>query len=371
MIPCYHEPDVHGTLNSLLECVNGNFVTEILLVINSYQFNDNDIKEANRRTYRESLDFAARHNNPHFRLIPLLIEDLPGHQSGAGIPRKLGMDEALCRFDRIGRNQGIIVSLDADCTVDTNYLTEIYRLFHAHDLCSATIAFHHPTEHLPETDPVRKAATIYENYLRYYRAALEYCGYPYAYYTIGSAIAVRCETYARAGGMSKLQAGEDFYFMQKVFPLGKTRFIDTTCVYPAARLSDRVPFGTGPELIKLTAGAQPIKTTYSVESFQLLKTFFCRIDRFYHTPTDAIADIISELPDPLKAFLENETITDRLEEINRNTNRPEAFRKRFFNYFNAFKILKYLNFVHPRYFAPVEVNMAIDRLKVVIRNEDG
>ncbi len=366
VIPCYNEPDVLSTLCSLAKCDRKGFGTEVLLLINSYSFNNDQIKQANRITYQESLDFAFRNNCPDFTLIPLLIEDLPGKQSGAGLPRKTGMDEALIRFHRINRDSGIIVSLDADCTVEKNYLTEIYHRFNQQNLCSATIEFHHPIKQLPENDPVREAIAVYELYLRYYQAALQYCGYPYAYFTIGSALAVTCETYARAGGMGKQQGGEDFYFMQKVFPLGKTQWIDSTRVYPAARLSDRVPFGTGPELIKLVERNHIVKYTYRFEAFQLLKMLFDSVDNFFRISEAEAVKIIQTFPKPVCDFLKEDHFIAKLNEINQNTSTLNAFRKRFFNYFNAFKILKYLNYLHPVYFTPADVKTEYATLKKFI-----
>ncbi|MDR2690997.1 MAG: hypothetical protein LBB73_01655, partial [Dysgonamonadaceae bacterium] len=272
VVPCYKEPNVIQTVHSLFRCEHGDFKVEIILLVNSYGIDSDEIIEINRRSYREISGFASANNTGNFFLTPVWVENLPGRQTGAGLPRKLGMDEAIRHFR--GNKSGILVSLDADCLVEKNYLMEIHRNFKQYDLNSATIAFHHPIEHLDEANPLRRAAVQYEMYLHYYRSALEYCGYPYPYFTVGSAFAVTAETYARVGGMGKQQSGEDFYFLQKVFPLGKTKYIDTTCVYPAARISDRVPFGTGPTLRKMLNENTTVKQTYQFESFESLKMLF-------------------------------------------------------------------------------------------------
>ena len=353
VIPCYKEPEVNRTVQSLFDCYRGDFPVEIIVLVNSYIIDRDEVVEMNRDSYRQLKDYASKNNSSKFFLTPLLFENLPGHQTGAGIPRKLGMDEAIRHFN--GDKSGIIVSLDADCIVEKNYLTEIYRNFNEYRLNSATIEFHHPVEQLDISDPLRIAATNYEDYLRYYRLALEFCGYPYPYFTIGSAFAVTAETYLKAGGMGRQQSGEDFYFLQKVFPLGKTRFIDTTCVYPAARTSDRVPFGTGPALQKMLAENQLSKYSYRVEAFGALKVFFGKIDLFFKKPEKEIKDCLKDLPEYLLLFLKEDGFLHKIEEINRHTASLLNFRKRFFHYFNAFKILKYLNFVHPAYFEWADV----------------
>ena len=347
VIPCYNEPEVMQVIRSLWDCERGDFAVEIMVIVNSYRLSPESIRSLNRKSYNELIDFAESRNTSDFYLSALLVEDIPGHQTGAGLPRKIGMDEAVERFKKEGNLSGIIVSLDADCTVAANYLTEIYRCFKQYRLKSATIEFHHPVEHLDEENEIRRAGEVYEEYLRYYRSALEYANYPYAYYTIGSAFAVTVKTYLQAGGMGKQQAGEDFYFLQKVFPLGKTQFIANTCVYPASRVSDRVPFGTGPAISKMIETKQIQKLSYQVAAFTELKMLFAKIDLFFKQPLEKIEEELCDLPAYLQTFLREDNFLPKIEEINAHSASSAAFRKRFFNYFTAFKILKYLNFVHP------------------------
>ncbi|MDL2322386.1 glycosyltransferase family 2 protein [Bacteroidales bacterium OttesenSCG-928-A17] len=354
VIPCYKEPNIQGTLQSIFDCEDCNFPVEIILLINSYKKNSETTVNLNRISYREALDFAGQNNKENFYLSPYLVEDLPGHQTGAGLPRKLGMDKAISHFS--GNKNGIIVSLDADCLVEKNYLSEIYKAFKKYRLLSATIEFHHPVDHLKPSDPLRKAMESYEKYLRYYRASLEFCGYPYAYFTIGSAFAVTADAYLKVGGMGKQQSGEDFYFLQKIFPLGRTRFIDTTCVYPAARTSDRIPFGTGPALAQMLNENQTEKYTYQFRAFEELKLLFDKIDGFFQSSPEEIRKQTENLPIYMLSFLNANNFYEKIEEINRHTANKESFRKRFFAYFTAFRILKYLNSVHPDPFpfTPVE-----------------
>jgi hypothetical protein len=44
-----------------------------------------------------------------------------------GLARKIGMDLAIQHFLDTGNRDGVIISLDADCTVSPNFLTA-YRL---------------------------------------------------------------------------------------------------------------------------------------------------------------------------------------------------------------------------------------------------
>lgn len=348
-IPCYNEPDVGATLQSLINCDRPRGVVEILVLVNAYTQSSHEIIEVNKRSYRQVQQLAAAHNTDRFRIIPLYTDSIVYKYPGAGIPRKMVMDEAVRRFASIDRDDGVIVSLDADCLVDPSYLTAIESAFSDEKVCVATLEFHHPVDYLSEEDPLRKAMTLYELYLRYYRACLEYCGYLYPYYTIGSAMAFRMSAYTKTGGMGRQAAGEDFYFLQKVFPLGKVVHITDARVYPAARFSDRVPFGTGPALKKMVEEGEERKMTYSFESFCSLKRLFDCLDHWYDAPVAEIEQEISLLPGYLQSFLSEDKFLSHWEEIRSNASGRSSFRKRFFLYFNAFKIVKYLNYVHPEH----------------------
>ncbi|HYQ56716.1 MAG TPA: glycosyltransferase family 2 protein, partial [Draconibacterium sp.] len=48
-----------------------------------------------------------------------------------------------------------------------------------------------------------------------------------------------------------------------------------------------------------------------------------------------------------------------LDELNSNCSRLETFQVRFFQKFNAFKILKYLNFVHENYYQKADLRQQL------------
>src|SRR5690606_30362640 len=103
---------------------------------------------------------------------------------------------------------GLIISLDADTLVEPNYLQALRKEFDLQDAWAAVIDFAHPL-----AGPVEQQAAIlaYEIHLRYHVLGLRYAGSPYAFHTVGSAMACTAEAYVAAGGMNRRQAGEDFY----------------------------------------------------------------------------------------------------------------------------------------------------------------
>jgi hypothetical protein len=73
-------------------------------------------------------------------------------------------------------------------------------------------------------------------------------GSPYAFTAIGSALAVTGKGYRKVGGFPHRASGEDFYLLQKIAKAGRVLTHLPARVYPATRLSSRVPYGTGPAL---------------------------------------------------------------------------------------------------------------------------
>jgi hypothetical protein len=234
--------------------------------------------------------------------------------------------------------EGLIVSLDADCTVDSNYFKALEAHFEeAPQHIAACIYFEHPLE----TAPARDAMLRYELSLRYYRNALVAIAFPHALYTIGSCFAVRADAYVAQGGMNRRKAGEDFYFLHKLDPLGPIGNITNTTVYPSARYSDRVPFGTGPALQRAQNGSHHLSYTYPLSLFETLKAFFLQIDVLYKqseiTATNQHHVLFLQFCDEMK-------VMEALAELRKNCSSPAIFRKRFFHVFNAFTIIKWLNF---------------------------
>lgn len=350
VVPCYNEPDLAGCLDSLLHAEKPACDVEILVVVNAPSDAPAEAVVQNKKTLHE---LSERSGISRFRILFVEAVFPAGKYAGVGLARKTGMDEMARRLSAAGRDDGLIVSLDADCRVSPGYLVALEkRLGSDRKAVAATLAFEHP---LPEeaADPVLRQAMIqYELYLRYYRHALKFAGFPYAYYTIGSAFAVKASAYCRAGGMGKYQGGEDFYFLRKVFPLGRTVEIREAKVYPAARLSDRVPFGTGPSLIRLTAQPDGVKLTYPWEAFRWLHFFFSGKERWFRLPADEIRrdwaamrrpDTGEGLPLSLLAYLEQAGWPVALQELGRNCASLPVFVRRFFDTFDGLRILQSLN----------------------------
>jgi glycosyltransferase involved in cell wall biosynthesis len=245
VIPCYNEPDLLGSLDSLWRCERPGCAVEVIVVVNSSEISPIEILLENQRTLDEAKLWASDDCDRAFRIHFLDAPQLPRKRAGVGLARKIGMDEALFRAGSLNRLELPIVCFDADSTCDENYLTEIETYFATHPKSpGCSIYFEHPidpNQEPSEPNPIQNskfkihnsipslttAITLYELHLRYYVEGLRCAGFPHAFHTIGSSMAVRASAYMKQGGMNKRQAGEDFYFLHKIIPLGHFGEINT------------------------------------------------------------------------------------------------------------------------------------------------
>ncbi len=362
VIPCFREPDILATLESLVNCALPNCHTEIIIVLNHPENASPETKEFNQHTKRKIDNWINIKSKKELCFYVIGPVELRKKWAGAGLARKTGMDEALVRYNQTGKKSGIIVSLDADTLVEKNYLTEIDKHFFNHPShVGATISFEHQTNGLERKH--LEGIILYEQYLHYYKNALEFTGYPNSIFTIGSAFTVTAEAYVRRGGMNRRQAGEDFYFLQNLTQIGTIGEIKTTRVYPSARLSDRVSFGTGPVLQKWIDGDEDLSKTYNFEAFIELKVLFDNRESFFRTEKERFKSIFNVLPKPVQDFLATDEFMYEIEDLNKNCSNLKTFNSRFFQKFNAFKILKFLNFTHEKYYQMADLQNQIKSLE--------
>lgn len=375
VVPAYNEPGIHTLLDSLAQCGVPECKTEVIVVINAPDNATEESLENNRITLNNIESWKRQNHNCFFRLFAFIIE----HQSvsgwGVGLARKTGMDEAVRRFNSINRPDGVILNLDADCTVDRNYLVAIHNeLLKKCELSACSIYFEHPLTGAANRERIFRYIALYELHLRYYFQGLAYSRFPYVFHTVGSAIAVKALPYIKAGGMNRRQAGEDFYFIQKLVPAGGYFSLNSTTVYPSPRASDRVPFGTGASIGKLGNDDSQTLLTYNFLAFKELRTFFEQTDIFFKSGLPELQENFKMIPQGLQLFLNEKEWIDKMMEVRTNTSGLQSFKKRFFGWFNMFRIVKYLNFVHKDFFEKQPVEMAAAELletrgKVMESNE--
>jgi hypothetical protein len=359
VIPCHSEPHLLKTLNALAVCTLPKCNVEVIVVINASENSSKEIIKENTFTEVELERWIIKNESAALRYFYISNNALPAKDAGVGLARKIGMDEAVRRFDTVENENGIIVCLDADCTVESNYLTALENHFLLHPATpGCSVYFEHPLEGTDFTPQVYEGIIRYELFLRYYNCGLRFSGYPFAWHTIGSSMAVRTKIYQQQGGMNKRKAGEDFYFLTKLFPLGGFTELNDTTVFPSPRPSDRVPFGTGKAINKWLEEGTNNLPTYHPKTFTDLAELVQLVPELYAAVAEAISLKSSSFSPALLAFLAGNDFENKLNEINTNVKSKEQFINRFYRWFGNFMVLKFVHFARDNYYGQQSIEAA-------------
>lgn len=153
--------------------------------------------------------------------------------------------------------------------------------------------------------------------------------------------------------MNRRKAGEDFYFLHKIFPLGNFTELNTTRVIPSPRESGRVPFGTGSAIQKFLSADSEIFLTYNIQIFIDLKEFFKNVPTFFtSSPHDTVT---TSIPLSIQKFLAENDFEKKLDELKQHSASEKMFVKRFFNWFDGFMVLKFVHFARDNFYLQQEI----------------
>jgi len=250
----------------------------------------------------------------------------PEKKGGVGWARKTIMDYIVT----IANKNDIIVSIDADTFYPSNYLESIFNFFSNY---KTTEGIAIPYYHNLNNDITDRLILRYEIYMRYFVLNMMRIGNPYGYTALGSAMAFPVWAYIKAGGLTPVAAGEDFYFLQKLVKIGKIGVWCSSIAYPSSRFSDRVLFGTGPALIK---GEKGDWASYPHYHFNL----FDKIEDTYNMFEDLYTNMIET---PMDEFLKNQTNSDEVwEPLRKNYKDKNNFVRACINKVDGLRILQYL-----------------------------
>jgi glycosyltransferase involved in cell wall biosynthesis len=360
VIPALNEAhNIKRLINSLCSCDNRYTEdTLFLFVVNNTSETPEEAKEDNYRT----IEYLKENLNGKLSINLGYIDasttgnELPEKEGGVGLARKIGMDEALTLFNYNNSRSKILICLDADCTVEPNYLTEIVDAFNKYKHDAAYVNFEHP---MPEDLESKLAIICYEIFLRYYVLGLMYAKSDYAIHTIGSTMICTCESYIKVEGMNKKKAAEDFYFMEKLCKNYEINKIDTTKIYPSSRGSWRVPFGTGQRVNRYLAKTHDEHILYSPESFDILKRWLEVFNSSGSLSSNEYLTAAAGIHPSLYRFLVDNKFEESWEKIKTNCrDDKQAARQKHF-WFDGFRTLKLIHYLRDNGFPPVDMYEAV------------
>jgi hypothetical protein len=182
-------------------------------------------------------------------------------------------------------------------------------------------------------------------------------------------MAVKSSIYQSQGGMNKRKAGEDFYFLQKVLQQGNFMEINSTRVIPSPRKSDRVPFGTGRAIKEFTEGKN-LDSAYCFKAFLDVRDFTSEVFNEYERAKDFSTSFFNRLPKSIQSFLIQSDWESRVDDLLKYGTTKETFSKRFFNWFNAFRVLKFVNYYRDNIQPNVSLMEACQELMAQLKIEE-
>ncbi|MFT5691475.1 MAG: hypothetical protein ACI92E_000804 [Oceanicoccus sp.] len=189
-------------------------------------------------------------------------------EQGVGLARKIGNDILCTLIHQQKVTSHWMSNTDADVQLPTDYFAATNVI---PDNVAAVI---YPFQHVFVDQTPQLPTLLYEFSLHYYVAGLSWAGSANAYHTIGSLISINFEHYCQVRGFPKRAAAEDFYLLNKLLKTGEIRSLQRPKIDIAARESSRVPFGTGPAVIKINSLADPCAMRiYHPDSFVYLHYF--------------------------------------------------------------------------------------------------
>jgi len=268
-----------------------------------------------------------------------LGRELPAKGGGVGLARKIGLDLALDRLDH-QESVPLLVCLDADTLVAPSYLPAIADHFTVTVRGGAIIPFRHQPGETPDE---QAAIDRYELFLRSYVLGLEVAGSPYAFHTVGSAMACTAAAYVRMGGMNRRAAGEDFYFLQQLHRTAGIDRIRGTTVCPSARPSHRVPFGTGRAVGRALSGDMSAITFYRAECFDLLGKWLRMVGEDPTGDGKGLLAGAQHISPHLEEYLDGIGFGPAWDSLKRHNKRDDALLAAFHGWFDGLRTMKLIH----------------------------
>jgi hypothetical protein len=328
----------------------------ILIVVNQ-RADASEAETADNRTTLKNLPLWKQQfilNNLFWIDAASAGNELPPKQ-GVGLARKIGMDLALTLFDYHAADP-LLVCLDADTLVQPDYLAAISGHFSRSAAGGASI----PYRHRPAANEAGQSAIDrYELFLRTYVLGLEQAGSPYAFHTVGSAMACRASAYVAAGGMNRRLAGEDFYFLQQVHKTSGVATLAGTVVHPSPRSSHRVPFGTGRSVGDMLADGEQRLLFYQPVVFSIVGDWLKYVADSVSADVVTLLEGAAKISPILHEYLEAAGFRDAWENFRKHHREGAKLTAAFHGWFDAFRTMRLIHELSDRAYPRIAPELAV------------
>lgn len=311
----------------------------VLVVVNNRSDAPHEEKADNRETLRRLPDWKRQLGLSSLFWVDAAGggQELPAGQ-GVGLARRIGLDLALRAT--AASVDPLLICLDADTLVQPDYLAAIERHFNTATAGGAAIPFRHQTA---DGAAGQEAIDRYELFLRGYVLGLSQAGSPYAFFTVGSAMACRASAYAAAGGMNRRLAGEDFYFLQQLHKVAGVAPLAGTTVYPAPRASQRVPFGTGRAVGDMLVHGRERLMFYRPELFGVLGEWLQAVREEPCAGGERLVARAAAIHPALGGYLRSAGFAGARDRMLRGTKGETHLAAAFHGWFDAFRTMRLMH----------------------------
>ena len=320
-----------------------------------------------RTVEQKSLGHLQLRHIPHTTSTLLLLDRFSANlqipeKQGVGLARKIGADIALSLIDNGNITHPWIYTSDADAHLPSNYFTALDNGINIHGKNQSAAAIYSFKHHCDDT-PVGQATRLYELRMHQYVDGLHSASSPYAFQTIGSAIAISATHYAQVRGYPKRSGGEDFYILNKLAKTGHINNLKKPVIIIEARQSDRVPFGTGPAVSKLLLekNLNEAKVFYHSQIFIELKAW---LDVMPASQTNNLDDL--NLSASGLAALKEIGAIKGIKAARKIATSAQNYSRQINIWFDAFKTLKFIRYLQENDYP----NISISELKETYPSPD-
>ena len=293
--------------------------------------------------------------------------ELPG-KGGVGMARKIGTDFALQLWASGKLRSPWIHLTDADARLPRDYFGACASLNNNDSDVSGAVAMVYAFAHGACDDvALTDAHSLYEISLRHYVLGLRRAGSPYAFHSIGSCIAVRAPALAIVRGVPKRQAGEDFYFLDKLAKIGRIAAppLELGPIELTARRSARAPFGTGPAVEEISRLSDTENyLLHDPRIFETLATWLGVLDDCAAASSvEPYHQWLAILSEPVRAgvrpYLESQRALEAISDALGAGRAPATVRRRLHTWFDGLKTLRFVHAVRDSAFPKLPWRQAL------------
>jgi hypothetical protein len=162
---------------------------------------------------------------------------------------------------------------------------------------------------------------------------------------------VRAEAYVQVRGFPKRSGGEDFYLLNKLAKIGAIAQPGGKCILLQSRNSQRVPFGTGPAVVKITAAANAdeVPLFYHPDCFETLRCLLAVVPALHEESIQSLASLLAReglaepLHQPCQALLHSMGLEAALRHCRQHGKTRAQFLRQFHQWFDGFRTLKFIH----------------------------